>query len=274
MLRLPRLRAIIATLRPSQAYKAAIVFAPALFHGNGSLWVNLPDLSLIALAWVLTSGLVYVVNDLVDLKEDRLRPERADRPLVRGDLGAFQAAALVIALLVILIPVGFFVPHRALPFMGFYVLLNAFYALGLKRQAGVRQGIIAVGFWLRLSSGSSPVTPIPLTAWASIFTLGMAYFLNCLKDGETTKGQRSRWLAAGLAGALTLVALTSLCIYRSLSGTLAHPELPPLLCLISMHRVASHSGDPDVLREQSRSIFKDWVVIGCLIAFAVLMVGQ
>jgi len=274
MLRPPSLRAIMSALRPVQAYKAAIVFAPALFHGNHSLWANLPLLCSVGLVWFLTSGFVYVINDLIDLKEDKQRPERANRPLAHGDMSQGQAITLAMALFVILIVLGFFIPSQVLPFVGFYIFLNLLYSLGLKRQAGVRQAIVALGFWFRLSSGAIPVTPIPLTPWATIFTLGMAYFLNCIKDGEATKCQRSNWLAAGLAGALTLVALTSLCIYRSLLGTLVHPEIPPLLCLISMHRVASRSGDPDVMREQSRSIFRDWVVLGCLIAFVALMVGQ
>jgi len=69
-----------------------------------------------------------------------------------------------------------------------YLAINLGYSLGLKRFVGVRQLCVAVGFWLRLKSGASPVTDIPLTVWASMFTLGLAYHLDGSHDIDAGLG--------------------------------------------------------------------------------------
>ena len=76
----------------------------------------------------------------------------------------------------------FYAAPQALLAGALYLAINLGYSLGLKRFVGVRQLCVAVGFWLRLKSGASPVTDIPLTVWASMFTLGLAYRLAVQAD--------------------------------------------------------------------------------------------
>ena len=272
---LPPVRAVLSELRPAQAFKLLILFAPALFHGHGVLWRYWPTLLVAASAWFLASSVVYVFNDVVDLERDRADPGRAGRPLAHGDLAVVQAWLIMGVLLVVLATLAAIaLPARLSLYLGLYLILNVAYTLGLKNEVGLRQALIAAGFLLRLLSGAEPIVPIPITVWATIFTVGMAYYLNCLKGARLEAAQLPQWLGAGLAGALALVALTSLCISRSMLGSLTHPELPPLLCLVCMHRVAAKSVGTEAHREQSTSFFKDWVVLLAMAGFAVLMVGH
>ncbi len=268
------LRVLISVLRPPQSFKLLIIFSPALFFGHGVLWRYWPTLLVTAFAWFIASSAVYVFNDLIDLERDREEPNRAERPLVRGDLTVFQAKALVSVLAVILLCLCYLaLSARASLYLGLYLLLNIGYSLGLKREVGLRQALIAVGFLLRLLAGADPIVPIPITVWATSFTLGMAYYLNCLKGIRLEASHLPQWLGAGLSGGLALVALTSLCITRAQGGSLAHPELPPLLCLVCMHRVAARSVSPEAHREQATAILKDWVTILAMFGFVTLMTG-
>ena len=267
---------VLLLLRPSQSYKVGVVILPALFHGRGALASNLRPLLLLMATWWVCSALVYVLNDLRDLKSDQQKPHRMDRPLASGAVTPSQAWMLAGALALALLACMPYLSPASRPLLGLYLGLNAAYSLGLKRYMGLQQGIVAVGFLLRLQSGGAPSVPIPLTSWAATFTLGLAYFLNCMKGfGLIPEESRSRrWamgLGAGLAGALALVALALVCFKRAGEGHMRMPELPPLFALMGMHRFAYQSSLAKGHGEQSTHFFGDAIVMltiaGFLISF-------
>lgn len=263
-------------LRPSQSYKASIVWLPALFHGAGALQREAGLLLQLTGAWILASGCVYILNDFLDQQEDRANPFRADRPLASGGVRPVVALGFGLMLLFMLGLLASQFPTSARWLLGGYLALNVGYSLGLKQHLGLRQLMVAVGFWLRLKSGAEPVTAVALTPWAAMFTLGLAYFLTSMKGfGAIPTGQTAkRWamgLGAGLAGALALTALTSLTLKRAAEGRMTLPEMPPILCLLGMHRFAYHSCLPENQREQAAAIFKDPVILGAIATFALLL---
>ena len=78
--------ALIKALRPKQASKnlflyAALVFAGRLFDGTAFLRVTLA----FALFTAIT-GSVYLLNDLLDVEQDRQHPTKCRRPLASGTL--------------------------------------------------------------------------------------------------------------------------------------------------------------------------------------------
>lgn len=229
----------------------------------------------VSLAWTLASAIVYILNDLKDAPEDRTRPDRAHRPLASGEVSAVGALALVGLLGLGLAGVLVGLPGRLPLLIAIYGALNLIYSLGLKAHLGLRQAIIAVGFWLRLQSGAEPIVDLPLTPWAALFTLGLAYFLNCLKGLHARGAEAHRpyrfamGLGAALAGGLALAALVAICLKRGVEGTMAFPELPPLFCLIGMHRVAHRSMGGAGEREQSKAFFGDWPTLVAMGAFVV-----
>lgn len=275
---LRKIRAFVAIIRPMQAYKAGIVLLPALFHGHGSLRIHARTLFLSALAWWMASMVVYILNDLKDAPHDRLRPDRSHRPLASGELTRWEAVLLAGLLVGVLLLLLRQLPIRLSVLIGIYGLLNFLYTLGFKESLGLRQAIIASGFWLRLQSGAAPVVAIPLTPWASLFTLGLAYFLNCLKGlvaftEDHHRGYRfAMGLGAGLAGSLALASLVAICLKRGIEGTMVWPELPPLLCLLGMHRTAFTSFQKDHAHEQAKGFFFDPVTLVAMCAFIVLFI--
>lgn len=271
-----RFRPLIKLLRPSQAYKAGIVFLPAFFHGRNTLAINAASLVAIAFAWLLAAAIIYILNDLRDAPEDRLRPERASRPIASGEISPGLALTIASLLGATLALVLMELPRALTIHIGLYVILNAAYTLGLKKHIGIQQAIIALGFWLRLKSGAAPILDIPLTPWAALFTLGLAYYLNCLKGIPRYSGPNDRPLrfamamGGGLAGSVAIAALIAICIKRGVEGSMAFPELPPLFCLIGMHRVALKSFGVREAKEQSRGFFMDPLTVVAMAGFAFL----
>ena len=93
------LKQIIISMRPNQWSKNLIVFAAILFTGK------VTDLSLLMrslLGFIVfcgLSGVVYIVNDIIDKEVDRKHPRKKDRPIASGELqkGAGLAAAILVA---------------------------------------------------------------------------------------------------------------------------------------------------------------------------------
>lgn len=270
---LKKIRALIALVRPLQSYKTIIVWLPALFYGHASLRTQAWTLVQVSAAWWLASAIIYILNDLKDAPEDRLRPDRAHRPLASGALTPVEALVLAAVLLALLLGLLTTLPARLALLIGLYGAMNLAYTLGLKALMGPRQAIIAIGFWLRLQSGALPLVLVPLTPWASLFTIGLAYYLNSLKglaafDQDHHRGYRfAMGMGACLAGSLALASLVAICLKRSLEGTMALPELPPLLCLVGMQRVAFASFSHDHGQEQSRGFFLDPVTVVAMACF-------
>jgi hypothetical protein len=273
-----KIRALLALVRPLQGYKACIVFLPALFHGHASLRLQARTLVLGCVVWWLASGIVYILNDLKDAPQDRLSPDRAHRPLASRAVAPWEALLLASGLLAAVLALLSRLPARVSMLVGIYAILNLLYTLGLKQAVGLRQGIIAIGFWLRLQTGAFPVAPIPLTPWASLFTLGLAYYLNSLK-GLVSPAHRedggyrfAMGLGAGLAGSLVLASLVAICLKRGIEGSMTWPELPPLLCLVGMHRAAFAGGKDAHGKEQATGILGDPITLAAIAGFTILFI--
>jgi 4-hydroxybenzoate polyprenyltransferase len=77
---------LFKSIRPQQWLKNLFIFAPLIFSENifnRSMFLQ----SLLAFAvFCLLSGALYILNDLKDIKEDRLHPIKSKRPLAAGKL--------------------------------------------------------------------------------------------------------------------------------------------------------------------------------------------
>ena len=92
-----RIKELLHLLRVHQWYKNLVVFLALFFSGNV---LNLDLLLTSILAFVslcLISGANYIINDLADLRKDRLQAEKRVRPLASGKVST--ATGIIVALL-------------------------------------------------------------------------------------------------------------------------------------------------------------------------------
>ena len=77
---------IIKLMRIGQWYKNILVFTPVVF----AHFLFLPDKLLIALcaffAFCAISSCTYIINDIVDIKNDSFHPTKKNRPLPSGKI--------------------------------------------------------------------------------------------------------------------------------------------------------------------------------------------
>ncbi|KUK46225.1 MAG: Putative prenyltransferase [Anaerolinea thermophila] len=174
---LNQLRLILKTMRPRQWPKNLFVLAGLIFDGQLS---NLTSLSVTLLAFALfclVSSLVYIINDLTDIKSDQLHPQKRKRPLASGQLS--QKSAIIAALLLIIItfPTAFYLNvNFGLIITGYFLLMLA-YSLWLKRIPIIDVMIIAAGFVLRVAAGVVVIVTTKFSPWLFVATTFLALFI-------------------------------------------------------------------------------------------------
>ncbi len=231
-----QLRDLLRTLRPHQWIKNLVLFAGLIFAGG------LTDPELIRLAgsgfivFCLLSGAVYIVNDIVDLENDRKHPEKRMRPLASGELSiSLAAAAGVVAAaggLVWAYSIHGIFGHVSLS----YLLLNILYSLVLRRMVILDVMAIAIGFVLRAAASvevlriAAPDTK--LSPWLLICTFFLALFLALGKrraesislggsagEHRTTLDHYPVEFVDALIGIVTAATIVSYSIYTIWPGT-------------------------------------------------------
>jgi len=80
------LRALLKTMRPRQWTKNAFIFAAIVFDGKLFHLTDFLQTMAGFVLFCLMSSTVYIFNDLVDVKADRLHPIKKNRPIASGKL--------------------------------------------------------------------------------------------------------------------------------------------------------------------------------------------
>lgn len=175
-----KMMVFLSLLRAKQWIKNVFVLMPLIF---GRLLFNVTDVlnALIAFAafCLLTSGL-YIINDIRDLKSDRLHPQKKNRPLAAGLIKARHAALIAIILLAISLSVGFVIGRKILLVMVLYAALHLLYTFALKMTVILDVISIALGFEMRVWAGSLAIDIHP-SIWLQLCVFLLALFLGFIK---------------------------------------------------------------------------------------------
>ncbi len=172
-----KIKNFLALIRIRQWYKNLVVFLAIIFSGN-LFNLNLLFTTIIAffsLALVSSSG--YVINDLIDLKKDKLHPEKKNRPLAAGKIKKITA---VIAGLV-LVSGGVYLALTLKNLFIFFVLalfgLTLIYSMFLKKIVFADILTIATLFVLRAIAGAY-VIKVKVSPWLILCPFFLSLFLS------------------------------------------------------------------------------------------------
>lgn len=167
---------ILKLLRPKQWIKNLAIFAPIIFteqlFNGGAFHRTL-------LGFITFCGLssaIYVINDLFDIKSDRMHPFKRFRPLAHNDL-SLNFAKLLFGILVIAslflastITRSFF--FCALVYLGLQML----YSLRLKHIEVIDILTLASGYILRVYGGEF-ASGWRVSVWLLLTTIALSLFL-------------------------------------------------------------------------------------------------
>ncbi len=171
---------LIELLRVKQWTKNIFIVFPLIFSGlfvHLSLWKMC--LATVAGFCLVTSSM-YVINDYLDLRQDRLHPRKSKRPLASGRIAVVPALVIALALLISGLLACLAVSTEVL-FLAFaYVLLQFLYNLRTKKLVLLDVLTISFGFQIRIWAGSVAIGVLP-SVWLQICVLVLALFLGFTK---------------------------------------------------------------------------------------------
>ena len=167
---------IIESLRPKQWTKNLLLFAGILFSKNlfqaGLFFKAVGGF----VVFCFLSGANYIINDIVDIKQDRAHPLKSQRPIASGKLPVSLAIIVAIVLAIGGISSSFLLSRSFGWIATAYFVLVLSYTLVLKQIVILDVIIIALGFVLRAVAGAA-VIQVSISSWLLICTTFLALFL-------------------------------------------------------------------------------------------------
>lgn len=176
------LKSIINLLRVRQWTKNAFVLFPLIFSGKfcaanaaEAYWLTAFALA----AFCCWSSAVYIFNDIIDVKADRIHPRKQKRPIAAGEIGIPAAGCIAVAL--IALPALIFSTGLNLPaeFWGIgaaYLINNLLYCVLFRSVPILDIFSLALGIVLRILSGCAILNVTP-TFWIIACGFALALFM-------------------------------------------------------------------------------------------------
>jgi 4-hydroxybenzoate polyprenyltransferase/phosphoserine phosphatase len=289
------LRHYAKALRLHQWAKNALLFVPLLAaHSlDATAWLRV-------LAGFVVFGLcasaTYVINDLWDLRSDRLHPRKRNRPFASAVLPIGHGIALVATLLPFSLLAAWWLSSGFFALVALYVFITLCYSFRLKRIPLVDVLTLAVLYTHRILTGGV-LAELNVTHWllaVSLFMfLSLALVKRCTelewvqeagKADAAGRGYRasdlSYLVSMGIASGFVAVMVLALYI-ESQRGSVAYPNaealwlvLPVLLywimrLWIKTSRMEIHD-DPLLFAAKDRSSWGVGVVTAAIVLLATL----
>lgn len=294
----------LKVLRPHQWTKNILLSLPMIMAWEKMTLATILNVALGTLVFSLAASAVYVLNDLLDIADDRVHPEKRHRPLASGALPLKTALGMIPALLLCIGLLCSRLPMSFSQIIIAYFVMNTLYSLRLKQLLIADVIILSSFYCLRLFAGSM-VADIPISRWLLLFSLfsfsSLAFVKRlselCLsRDSDYSSKPKSK-LGSRAYFPIDVIPTVALAIAMACSSTVvflfyvespevrvtyAHPEglfllFPLLLYWMSRTIMIAHRGelkhDPVVFALTDRSTRVVCACAGLVWLFAKGIIG-
>lgn len=257
----------VRALRLHQWLKNILIFVPLIAaHKLFSpllLWEGIIAFFLFGLC----ASSVYILNDLLDLADDRHHKSKRNRPFAAGRL-SIRTGIFIFPVLLVASFAGatFTLSYEFVAVLAAYYILTLIYSLLLKRKMGIDVIVLALLYTIRIVAGAAAFS-LALTFWMLAFSMFMFLSLALVKryselQEARKKGQLEKTRGRGYypndlemisslgasSGYLSVMVL-ALYIHDQATGELySHPQViwlacPLLLFWITRVWMLTHRGE-------------------------------
>lgn len=168
--------AIIRLLRPRHWIKNIFLFPSIIFGGELFKVAAFREVFLGFIIFSLLSSAIYIINDLFDIKKDRLHPYKRFRPLASGKVPVPVAILLSVIIMLSSLFAGYFITPGFFAVLIVYVILQVAYSSLLKHIAIIDILALASGYLLRVYAGEF-ITGHNLSVWLLLTIISLSLFL-------------------------------------------------------------------------------------------------
>jgi len=245
----------LRAMRPHQWLKNTLVFIPLLvshkWHDSGLILQAI----IAFFAFSMCASSAYLLNDLIDLPDDRRHPRKCTRPFAAGKVCVKKGAILAVVILIISAIIAMFVTPLFLALLIFYFMMTTAYSVFLKRIVLVDVLTLAGLYTTRIIAGAAAILVTP-SFWLLAFSMFLFISLAMVKrfaellatqeykqDSTMGRGYRfedietlgSHGASAGYLSVLVLALYINSPDVRILYS---HPEVIWLLCPLLLYWVS------------------------------------
>lgn len=210
--------ALLRTVRPRQWLKNLALFAALVFSGLLFEAEMVRATVAAALAFCLVSSGVYIMNDLVDVKADRLHPFKKKRPIASGKLPRWVA----IVAMILFLGLGLLWMREVSYFLYLigvtYLVIQVAYTSFLKKIPIMDVLLIASGYLLRVYGGAVVINA-HMDVWFLLTVISLSLFLAVGKRKSEQTLLKGTGLAKNIRGTLKRYTEDLLNIYTSMFAT-------------------------------------------------------
>ncbi len=157
-------------MRPHQWVKNTLIFVPLLTSHN---FANLTLLILSVLAFIafsLCASSVYILNDCLDLEDDRRHVTKRLRPFASGGASILSGVMVLVVSLIVVVILAASIGTQFLLVLAIYFSLTLAYSFFLKHQLIVDIVLLASLYTMRIIAGAAAIA-VPLSFWLLAFSV-------------------------------------------------------------------------------------------------------
>ncbi len=270
---------VLKALRLHQWAKNVLIFVPLVAAHKLADHLLGFDAILAFIAFGLCASSVYLLNDMLDLEDDRQHARKCKRPFASGDLSILTGLILVPVLLISVIALCWSLPVRFGMVLAAYYTLTVAYSFGLKRIVLIDTIALAGLYTVRIIAGAMAIN-VSLSFWLLLFAIFLFFSLALVKRyAELDALQRKNKLKAagrgyhvedlpilhsmGTASGFLAVLVLALYINSPIVESLYHhPKFIWMLCVLLLYWIGrvwlkAHRGemhdDPVVFAMKDRA---------------------
>ncbi|MCF6281387.1 MAG: UbiA family prenyltransferase [Candidatus Polarisedimenticolaceae bacterium] len=244
----------LKAMRLHQWLKNLLLFVPLVMAHQFTDYQLLGQAMLAFLAFGLCASSVYLLNDLLDLPDDRRHPTKCNRPFAAGRLSIVTGTLLMPVLLLLAFAIALLLPIKFFLVLLIYYASTLAYSFKLKRVALVDVLALAGLYTIRIIAGAAAVSVIP-TFWLLAFSMFLFLSLALVKRFTELLALDKSGQSDAAGRGYSVVDLETLSHFGSTSAYMAvlvlalyinsetvkelysHPEVIWLLCPLLLYMV-------------------------------------
>lgn len=277
-----KIKSLLKEMRVWQWTKNVLVFAPVIFGAKLFNLNILIDIIFTFFAISFAASTVYIINDILDIKEDQNHPTKKNRPIACGDINKKESILLVTTTFILSIIFSTIVSTSVLILVVMYIILNLFYSKIFKHKEVIDILMVAFFYIYRVylggvASGSS------ISGWLILTTFFLSLFMitgkrraEIVSNKGTANHSRKvlnlyneKFLDAALIISLTLLivfySLYSVLIQNSLFILTIFPVIFISLRYLYLVFAKNDGEEPEKLIFKDKEIFIAGVILGLYI---------
>ena len=167
-------------LRVKHYIKNFIIFAPLLFTTKLENITNISNVLKIFAIFCVLASIVYIFNDIVDIKADKLHPKKKQtKPLASGLIDLKYAKLILFCLIICKIIFLYFYP-KFIEISLIYILLNTTYSYLLKNIFLIDILSLSLNYLIRVYAGCIALD-VNLSNWMAVTIFSGALTISSIK---------------------------------------------------------------------------------------------